>query len=113
MDTTAKLDELERTNRRLEKQLARANNRMRTMQAMQDQASRLLRVLMLELDEERAESERLLLNILPEPIAQQLKSEPGVIAERFDEMSVLFADIVGFTPLSQALSAFSRVRPVP
>ncbi len=109
MDTPDKIVELERRNRRLEKQLARAVNKMRTMQAMQDQASRLLRVLMHELDEERAESERLLLNILPEPIAQRLKNEPGVIAERFDHVSVLFADIVGFTPLSQALSAEAMV----
>ena len=51
-----RLVELERRNRLLQKQLARATNKMRTMQALQDQTSRLLRVLMHELDEERAES---------------------------------------------------------
>lgn len=109
VDTSDERLELERRNRRLQKQLARVTNKMRTMQLLQDQTSRLLRVLMHELDEERAESERLLLNILPKPIAQRLKEEPGVIAERFDHVSVLFADIVGFTPLSQELSAEAMV----
>ena len=109
VETSDKLQEAERKIRRLEKQLARITNKTRTMQYLQDQTSRLLRVLMRELDEERAESERLLLNILPKPIALQLKEKPGVIAERFDHVSVLFADIVGFTPLSQELSAEAMV----
>src|SRR5262249_13650358 len=45
-------------------------------------------------------SERLLLNVLPRPIAARLKDNEGVIADRFDEATVLFADIVGFTPMS-------------
>jgi class 3 adenylate cyclase len=51
---------------------------------------------------ERDRSERLLLNILPEAIAQRLKSgaEP-VIADRTDDLSVLFADLVGFTPYAR------------
>src|SRR4029079_4039398 len=43
---------------------------------------------------ERARSERLLLNVLPGPIADRLKKEEPVIADRFDAVSVLFADIV-------------------
>lgn len=50
------------------------------------------------------ENQRLLLNILPAKIAEQLKKQQGVIAERFDDVSVLFADIAGFTPLSARLS---------
>jgi guanylate cyclase len=46
---------------------------------------------------ERERSERLLLNVLPEAIAERLKHEPGVIADRYEEVTVLFADIVGFT----------------
>ena len=52
------------------------------------------------LGEERARSERLLLNILPAPIAERLKSSEDAIAEHSDGVTVLFADIVGFTPLS-------------
>lgn len=50
------------------------------------------------------ENSRLLLNIIPAAIAEQLKKNPGIIAERFDDVSVLFADIVGFTPLSAHLT---------
>ncbi|MGI9641787.1 MAG: adenylate/guanylate cyclase domain-containing protein [Acidimicrobiia bacterium] len=96
---------LERQNRSLEKKLARAERKLETLGILQEQNANLLRALMAELDEERSESERLLLNILPEPIAQRLKTEPGVIADRFDGASVLFADIVGFTPLSETLDA--------
>jgi guanylate cyclase len=49
--------------------------------------------------------ENLLLNILPEEIAQRLQMEPQTIADQFDEVSVLFADVVDFTPLSSRLDA--------
>ena len=49
---------------------------------------------------EREKSENLLLNILPKEIAEILKEKEGTIAEHFDQASVLFADIVGFTPLT-------------
>ena len=51
------------------------------------------------------ESERLLLNILPASIAQRLRDGEVVIADRFDAMTVLFADVVDFTPLSARRSA--------
>ncbi len=51
-------------------------------------------------------SERLLMNIFPEKIANQLRQHPDQpIADRFDEATVLFADIVGFTQMSQKLTA--------
>ncbi|MEZ6194522.1 MAG: adenylate/guanylate cyclase domain-containing protein [Planctomycetota bacterium] len=53
--------------------------------------------------EEQARAEALLLNILPESIAQRLKASPGSIADGFDEVTVMFADLVGFTPLSASL----------
>ena len=49
------------------------------------------------------ESERLLLNILPAPIARRLKTTEGMIADDFDRVAVLFADIVGFTQMSDRL----------
>ncbi len=52
-----------------------------------------------------ATSERLLLNILPGPIAERLKADESPIADRVDEVTVLFADLVGSTPLAQLLSA--------
>jgi class 3 adenylate cyclase len=52
---------------------------------------------------ERAKSERLLRNVLPEAIAARLKEDSGHIAEYFDVATVLFADIVGFTTLSASM----------
>ncbi|MEB3178223.1 MAG: adenylate/guanylate cyclase domain-containing protein [Nostocaceae cyanobacterium] len=49
-------------------------------------------------------TERLLLNILPESIAERLKQQNAIIADSFEEVSVLFADIVGFTELSTQMS---------
>lgn len=56
------------------------------------------------LQAEREKSDRLLVNILPTSIAERLKHEPGIIADHFDEVSILFADIVDFTPLSARLA---------
>jgi len=53
-------------------------------------------------EEER--SERLLLNVLPAPIAERLKQGEGVIADAFPEVTVLFADLVDFTRRSQQVS---------
>ena len=44
--------------------------------------------------------ENLLLNVLPAPIAERLKQSEDIIADSFAEVTVLFADIVGFTELS-------------
>lgn len=46
---------------------------------------------------QKAQSERLLLNILPHPIAKRLQNGQSPIADYFEDASILFADIVGFT----------------
>lgn len=53
---------------------------------------------------EQAKSENLLLNILPKEIAAILKNEDRTIAEHFDGASILFADMVGFTPLTAQMA---------
>jgi len=50
------------------------------------------------------ENERLLLNILPEAIADRLRQGEPLIADRFDDVTLMFADIVDFTSLSSTLS---------
>jgi len=52
------------------------------------------------LERSMKKSESLLLNILPVEIANRLKETPGTIADGFNNVSVLFADIVGFTNFS-------------
>jgi class 3 adenylate cyclase len=53
---------------------------------------------------EQERSERLLLNVLPASIAARLKQTEGVIADRFPEVTVLFADIVDFTQRSERIA---------
>ncbi len=50
------------------------------------------------------QAENLLLNILPGSIADRLKAQPGTIADQFRAASVLFADVVDFTPRSEHLA---------
>jgi class 3 adenylate cyclase len=52
------------------------------------------------IQEQRDQADRLLYNILPERIAEQLKQSNDVIAEEFSSATVLVADIVNFTPIS-------------
>lgn len=59
---------------------------------------------------QQEQSEKLLLNILPKPIAERLKLEQSTIADSFEEVSVLFADIVGFTELSARMSPTELVK---
>lgn len=56
------------------------------------------------------ENERLLMNTLPRSIAQRLKNETGIIADRFDEVTVLFADIVSYTKITAHMSPTTLVR---
>ena len=58
---------------------------------------------------EREKSDRLLLNILPFQIANKLKQSQNSIAESFDNVTIMFADIVGFTPLSAKLKPIELV----
>lgn len=58
---------------------------------------------------EQEKSENLLLNILPKDIAAILKNESRVIADSFDGASILFADVVGFTPMSAQMTAVELV----
>ncbi|MCX5743834.1 MAG: HAMP domain-containing protein [Proteobacteria bacterium] len=57
-----------------------------------------------ELAAEKVVSDRLLLNVLPGPIADRLKRGESLIVDRFDAVSVMFADLVGFTSLSAVTS---------
>jgi adenylate cyclase len=67
-----------------------------------DQAFKLLRS-----EEEKAEE--LLLNILPREIAAILKNEKRTIADQYDGASILFADLVGFTPLTAEMAPVEMV----
>ena len=73
------------------------------------QQQRQLEELLGRVSEEKQKSEDLLLNILPEAVASELKEFGSVRAKRFELAGVLFADFCDFTSLSQALSAEALV----
>lgn len=63
-----------------------------------------------QLDEEYDKSERLLLNVLPAPVAARLKANERVISDRLPDASILFADLVGFTRFAERLDPDDLVR---
>lgn len=67
------------------------------IQARLEEAHQLLQI-------EQDRSERLLLNILPGPIAERLKNSNQPIADGFANVSVMFVDIVNFTRIAEGLS---------
>jgi adenylate cyclase len=56
------------------------------------------------LAEEQKKSEHLLLNVLPTHIAQRLKNKSGLIADGYTDVTVMFADLVNFTQLTEQMS---------
>jgi class 3 adenylate cyclase len=61
------------------------------------------------IDVERAESERLLLNVLPASVSKRLQHGENPIADDFSDVTVLFADLVEFTPMASKLTAVEVV----
>jgi class 3 adenylate cyclase len=68
-----------------------------------------LRTTLEDLEAEQEKSERLLLNVLPKAIAERLKRGEENIADSYTEVSVLFADIVGFTILSTKVTPYQLI----
>jgi adenylate cyclase len=97
------LRKLDKEVRALRRKLERSEEQRRMLEVLNDQNQSLLRAV-------RQQSEALLLNILPAPIAERLKTSPDVIADSFEAVSVLFADIVGFTSLSAKIAPEELVR---
>ncbi len=97
-------EELEKENRRLTRRLQRLEGNVRRLEQFQDSNSTLLSRLLSELEEERAKSQRLLLNVLPQRIVNRLEAGEALIADRHESVSVLFADFVDFTGISARLS---------
>jgi adenylate cyclase len=96
-------EDLQRENRLLARKLARMDTNVRQMEEMQDSTSKLLSSVLRELDQERARSHSLLLNILPQAIIDRLGDGETTIADRYACVTVLFSDLVGFTSISSEL----------
>jgi class 3 adenylate cyclase len=92
--------DLVRQNARLARRIDQLESTLASAEAMRDTNARLIDRVMHDLDRERARSHDLLRNILPEPIIVRLDAGERLIADRYEDVTVLFSDFVGFTRIS-------------
>ncbi len=84
---------------KLENEVAKQTKELRKQAAELEESNK-------ELAVAKDKAEELLLNILPQPIAQELTEHPGsIIAKQYPNACVLFADLVGFTKMSDSMAA--------
>jgi adenylate cyclase len=91
---------LRKDRARLAKRVGRLEEVLQNVEQIRDTNARLMDRLMVDLDAERARSQRLLLNVLPQRIIDRLNAGEHVIADGYDDVAVVFGDLVGFTELT-------------
>jgi guanylate cyclase len=96
-------------NLRLARRVGRLETQLALLEDIRDTNAKLLDRLMGELDQERRRSHDLLLNVLPQPIIDRLNAGEALIADRYDDVAVVFSDFVGFTALSSRTPVTSLV----
>ncbi len=101
---------LDRQNRLLERKLLRSEQALRLLQEIQRGNTHLQKSLLSEIEAEKEKSDRLLQNILPLEAIRRLGQGETVIADSIDCATVVFSDLVGFTPASAEMSAGELVR---
>jgi class 3 adenylate cyclase len=94
---------LEKEIARLTRRLGRLERQLEDVEAIRDTNLRFLDRVGGELEAEKARSRALLLNVLPEAIVERLGSGQQLIADRYDDVAVVFSDFVGFTEISARL----------
>lgn len=92
-----------------EQQLAQLHQSMELLEGIQSNYARLVDQLMAELEAEKAKSDALLRNILPESIIARLQNGETDIADRFDDVAVVFCDLVDFTGTAARLGPSALV----
>jgi class 3 adenylate cyclase len=96
-------DVLDRENRILQRRLHRLEANVQRMEHFQDSNATLLTRLLSDLDAEKARSQALLRNVLPQRVIDRLEAGEQRIADRHDDVAVLFGDFVGFTRIASEL----------
>jgi ligand-binding sensor domain-containing protein/class 3 adenylate cyclase len=105
-ELTERNDQLHNANEEIQRQITVLDEQTREIEV----ANAALQEKNLELEDARQQSDALLLNVLPKTIADRLKAGEQTIADCFDDVTVLFADIVGFTVLSSQREPFEIVQ---
>ena len=103
IDAEPRVDDLRKENARLTRRVARVEATLREVEQIRDTNARLLDRIRDELDVERRRSHDLLLNVLPQAIIDRLGAGEGLIADRHEDVAVIFSDFVGFTEISSRL----------
>ncbi len=94
---------------RLERRVRQIEGTLHQLEQIRDTNARLLDRLVGELEAERARSRELLLNVLPQPIIDRLNAGEKLIADRHDDVAIVFSDFIGFTEISARLPAATLV----
>ena len=109
IDPERHADELRKENARLTRRVARVEATLREVEQIRDTNARLLQRIRDELDIERRRSHDLLLNVLPQTIVDRLGAGERLIADRHEDVAVVFSDFVGFTEISSRLPVATLV----
>ena len=94
---------MRKDNLRLARRIAQLEMTIEQIEAIRDTNARVLDRMMSELANERARSHELLLNVLPQRIIDRLNTGERLIADRHDDVAIVFSDFVGFTEISGRL----------
>lgn len=101
--------QIARTNENLERQIYRveklSNEKQHILETQNERLEKEVNERTAELTLEKKKSDDLLLNILPQEIAEELKEKGSTQAQYYEEVSVIFTDFVNFTSISENLGA--------
>ncbi len=109
-DLEDQMAHLDRQSRLLERKLQRSEQALQLLQDIQRGNTHLQKSLLNEIEAEKEKSDRLLRNILPPDAIRRLGEGEQVIADSIDCATVVFSDLVDFTPTSAKMSAAELVR---
>ncbi len=103
LDSEESTARLRKENARSERRIGQLEATLQQVEQIRDTNARLLKRIMADLEVERARSRALLLNVLPETIVERLDAGEQLIADRYEDVAVVFSDFVGFTEISARL----------